>query len=72
MKELVMLGFDKNHCIHNGLIIRREPPYENMDIQERRHIINKMIAFTRQLDISFKYYYFLTYDIIKVYYVMDK
>ena len=52
--ELVLLGFDKQHCVHNGPIIRREHPYEHMDIKERRRIFNKMVAFTRQLNISFK------------------
>ena len=27
---------------------------EHLNIKERRKIINKMVAFTRQLDISFK------------------
>jgi hypothetical protein len=52
--ELELLGFDPYHCVHNGPIIRREPPYENMDIKERRRIFNKMVGFTRQLDITFK------------------
>ena len=53
-KELMLMGFDEKHCVHNGPIVRRETPYENMSIIERRHILNKMVAFTRQLDISFK------------------
>ena len=52
--ELFLLGFDRKHCVHNGPIIRREPPYEHMDIKERRRIFNKMVAFTRQLNITFK------------------
>ena len=52
--ELKLLGFPNEHCVHNGPLIRREPPYEHLDIKERRQIINKMVAFTRQLDISFK------------------
>lgn len=52
--ELMLLGFEQEHCVHNGPIIRREAPYENMDIKERRRIFNKMVAFTRQLNISFK------------------
>ena len=52
--ELSLLGFEKNHCVHNGPIIRREAPYEHMSIKERRHIFNKMVAFTRQLHITFK------------------
>ena len=52
--ELFLLAFDRKHCVHNGPIIRREPPYEHMDIKERRRIFNKMVAFTRQLNITFK------------------
>lgn len=52
--ELEMLGLDRNHCVHNGPIIRKEKPYEYLDIKERRRILNKMVGFTRQLDISFK------------------
>lgn len=52
--ELILLGFDKHHCVHTGPIIRREVPYEHMDIKERRRIFNKMVAFTRQLNITFK------------------
>lgn len=53
-KKLALLGFDCQHCVHNGPIIRREAPYEHLDIKERRNIFNKMVAFTRQLNISFK------------------
>lgn len=52
--ELLLLGFNPHHCIHNGPIIRREPPYSHMNIAERRRIFNKMVAFTRQLNFSFK------------------
>lgn len=52
--ELILSGFDQQHCIHTGPIIRRETPYENLNIQERRHLFNKMTSFTRQLNISFK------------------
>ncbi len=52
--ELVLLGLDRHHCIHNGPIIRREAPYQHMNIKERRQLFNKMVAFTRQLNLSFK------------------
>ncbi len=55
--ELELLGFPNEHCVHNGPLIRREAPYEHLNIRERRKIINKMVAFTRQLDISFKCFY---------------
>ena len=62
--ELVLLGFNEQHCIHNGPIIRREVPYEHMDIKERRRIFNKMVAFTRQLDITFKC--FIIHNLLKI------
>lgn len=52
--ELKLLGFKEHHCVHTGPIIRREFPYEHMDIKERRRIFNKLLAFTRQLNITFK------------------
>lgn len=51
--ELSMLGFPK-HCVHTGPIIRQEEEYRHIDIQTRRKIFNKMIAFVRQLDIQYK------------------
>lgn len=42
--ELTLLGLDKQHCIHNDPIIRKEPPYEHMSIKERRLIFNKMVS----------------------------
>lgn len=38
-------------------IIRKEKPYDNLDMKERRRILNKMVAFTRKLDITFKTFY---------------
>ena len=43
-----------NHCIHTGPIIRKEENYSALSIQERRRIFNKMVAFTRQIDIKYK------------------
>ena len=44
-------------CIHTGPIIRREEIYVNMDIPERRRIFNNLIAFVRQINIRYKYFY---------------
>ena len=41
-------------CIHTGPIIRREEIYEYMPIKERRRIINKLVAFFRQVAIRYK------------------
>lgn len=40
-------------CIHTGPIVRREETYEFMPITERRRIFNKLVAFFRQVDMSF-------------------
>ncbi len=50
--ELSYLGLD-NLCIHTGPIIRKEEIYTEMDIQDRRRIFNKMIAFVRQIDVKY-------------------
>lgn len=52
-KELRMLGLP-DICIHTGPIIRREEAFRNMDINSRRRIFNKMIAFVRQVNIKTK------------------
>ena len=41
-------------CIHTGPIIRKEEVYKEMEIDERRRIFNKMVAFIRQIDIRYK------------------
>lgn len=52
--ELELLGLGHQHCVHNGPLVRREAPYEQLSIKERRNIFNKMVAFTRQLNVSFR------------------
>lgn len=52
-KELSLLGF-ANHCVHTGPIIRKEEPYKHLSIKERRNILNKLVAFYRRVDISYK------------------
>ncbi|MCM1246543.1 MAG: hypothetical protein NC293_12950 [Roseburia sp.] len=54
--ELSYLGLN-NLCIHTGPIIRKEEIYTHMTVGERRRIFNKMIAFVRQIDIRYKYFY---------------
>lgn len=44
----------QNHCIHTGPLIRREEDYQHMNIDERRRIMNKMMAFVRKVDIKYK------------------
>lgn len=54
--ELSMLGFPK-HCIHTGPIIRKEEEYRYVNIETRRKIFNKMVAFLRQIDVRYKTFY---------------
>lgn len=55
-KDLSYLSLS-NHCLHTGPIIRKEENYSLMDIRERRRIFNKMVAFTKQIDIKYKCFY---------------
>ena len=55
-QELSYLHLD-NLCIHTGPIIRKEEIYEEMEIDERRRIFNKMVAFIRQINIRYKCFY---------------
>ncbi len=50
--ELSYLGI-KNHCIHTGPIIRQEEDYRKMEIELRRRILNKFLAFVRGIDIQY-------------------
>lgn len=54
--ELTMLGYP-DHCVHTGPIIRQEEDYKNIDLKTRRRIFNKMVAFFRQLNITYKTFY---------------
>ena len=42
------------HCLHTGPLIRKEDVYKNMDIDERRHILNSFIAFAAKIDFTYK------------------
>lgn len=55
-KQLSLIGYP-NHCIHVGPIVRMEGKYKEIDYLERRRILNKMVAFTKQLNISYKNFY---------------
>ncbi len=39
--------------IHTFPLIRREPPYNNLSIDDRRKILNKMLRFTMACDVSY-------------------
>ena len=64
-QELSNIGMD-NLCIHTGPIIRKEEIYATLDIQTRRCIFNKMIAFIRQIDIRYKCFFIEKKNIVDV------
>ena len=53
-QELEYLGLGKSHCIHTGPIIRREEEYSLLPVEERKRILNKIVAFSRQLDVKYR------------------
>ncbi len=63
--EKPMAGLDRElrdmglieHCVHTGPIIRGEEEYRYMDLQQRRKIFNKMIAFIRKCEIKYHCFY---------------
>lgn len=51
-KQLFIAGISDKY-IHTHPIIRREPPYDVLSIDERRKILNKMLRFTMACDINY-------------------
>lgn len=56
-QELEHLGLGKSHCIHTGPIIRREEEYALLTVEERKRILNKIVAFARRLDVKFRSFF---------------
>jgi len=66
--ELALLNV-KDLAVHTGPIIRKEEIYMDMPIEERRRILNKLVAFYKQVDIKHKTFYVhkqKTSDIIEI------
>lgn len=47
----------KSHYIHTGPIIRKEREYFNMPLELRRKILSRMLQFSRNVKIKYKYFY---------------
>ena len=43
-----------DHCVHSGPVIRAEYEYKNLMLEERQHLIRRMMTFTRHLDIRYQ------------------
>lgn len=46
------LGYP-NHALHTGPLIRREPPYEQLFMEERKKLFNLLFRFARKLPINY-------------------
>lgn len=46
------LGYP-NHALHTGPLIRREPPYEGLFMEDRKKLFNLLFRFARKLPIRF-------------------
>jgi len=46
------LGYP-NHALHTGPLIRREPPYESLFMEDRKKLFNLLFRFARKLPIRF-------------------
>lgn len=47
-------GLPRNHCVHAGPLIRREHEYAHLQREERRGIFQRMLAFVRKSNISYR------------------
>ena len=47
----------KSHYIHTGPLIRKEREYYNMPLDLRRKILSRMLQFSRNTKIRYKYFY---------------
>ena len=54
--SLDSMGLPADHCVHAGPLIRREKEYAGKTREERRGIFDRMMAFLRKSDISYKYF----------------
>lgn len=52
--SLQAIGLAKNHCVHAGPLIRREQVYAHMSREERRGIFQRMLAFVRRANLSYR------------------
>lgn len=55
--QLASIGYEPDHCVHTGPIIRRENEYEYETIDTRRKIFNYMVTFIKHIDVRFKCFY---------------
>ena len=50
-RELLNIGL-ADHCVHAGPVIRSEHEYKEYSIEERQHILKRLITFVRKLDLK--------------------
>jgi DNA gyrase/topoisomerase IV subunit A len=55
-RELSNVGLAE-HCVHAGPVIRAEHEYKEYGIEERQHILKRLMTFVRKLDLKIKTVY---------------
>lgn len=51
------LGLEGEKCFHAGPIIRREFPFNNMDVVERRRCLNAITLFAKKVKVRYKTFF---------------
>ena len=51
--DLIHMGMDPHHCFHAGPIIRREEEYSYMSFEQRRKLLNRLVAFLRACGVAY-------------------
>ena len=57
-KRVVEAGFDREHAIHAGPLVRREKDYEHLKMPERKKLFKRLFDFARICDIKYKTFVF--------------
>lgn len=57
-KRVVEAGFDREHAIHAGPLIRREKDYAHLKMPDRKRLFRRLFDFARICDIGYKTFVF--------------
>lgn len=57
-RRVVELGFQEEHAVHAGPLIRREADYSSLDIVDRKRLFRSLFDFMRRVRIGFKTFAF--------------
>lgn len=57
-KRVVEAGFEREHAIHAGPLVRREKDYSHLDMSDRKKLFKRLFDFARICDIRYKTFVF--------------